>query len=144
MTARTKWHHIQSCDTIVLNTLTLAVHCKFFSLMSAQARTISTKKFAFLIVTLWLSLTCILPYKDRIYDFVLIRENTGNWKPVFLHILCCTDFIKQKFTYCDHYHFNPLGNDSIGSQHYIWNIRWLLKEHCISTSSIILITSVGK
>ena len=33
-------------------------------------------------------LTRILPYKDRIYDSVLIRENTGQWKPVFLHILC--------------------------------------------------------
>ena len=30
----------------------------------------------------------ILPYKYKIYDFVLIRENTGQWKPVFQHILC--------------------------------------------------------
>ena len=29
---------IQSCDTIVLRTLTLTVHCKFFSLMSVQAQ----------------------------------------------------------------------------------------------------------
>ena len=34
------------------------------------------------------SLTHILPYVDRIYDSVLIRENTGQWKPVFPHILC--------------------------------------------------------
>ena len=34
------------------------------------------------------SLTCILPYKDRIYNYVLIRENTGQWTPVFSHILC--------------------------------------------------------
>ena len=34
------------------------------------------------------SVTCVLPYNDTIYDFVLIRENTGHWKPVFLHILC--------------------------------------------------------
>ena len=34
------------------------------------------------------SVTCILPYNDTVYDFVLIRENTGHWKPVFLHILC--------------------------------------------------------
>ena len=34
------------------------------------------------------SLTCILPHKDRIYDSVIIRENTGQWKPVFSHILC--------------------------------------------------------
>ena len=34
------------------------------------------------------SVTFILPYNDTIYDFVLIRENTGHWKPVFLHILC--------------------------------------------------------
>ena len=34
------------------------------------------------------SLTRILPYKDKIFDFVLIRENMGLWKPVFSHILC--------------------------------------------------------
>ena len=34
-----------------------------------------------------LSLTRVLPYKDKILDFLLIRENTGQWKPVFLHIL---------------------------------------------------------
>ena len=34
------------------------------------------------------SLTRIFLYKDTIYDFVLIRENTGQWKPVFSHILC--------------------------------------------------------
>ena len=34
------------------------------------------------------SLTRILPYNDRIYDSVLIRKNTGQWKPVFSHILC--------------------------------------------------------
>ena len=33
------------------------------------------------------SLTCILPYKERIGDSVLIPENTGQWKPVFLHLL---------------------------------------------------------
>ena len=27
------------------------------------------------------SLTRILPYKGRIYDFILIRENAGNGKP---------------------------------------------------------------
>ena len=25
---------------------------------------------------------------ENIVDFVLIRENTGQWKPVFSHILC--------------------------------------------------------
>ena len=34
------------------------------------------------------SLTRILPYRDKIYDFVLMWENTGQWKPVFSHILC--------------------------------------------------------
>ena len=34
------------------------------------------------------SVTRILPYKDKIYDFIYIRENTGHWKPVFSHILC--------------------------------------------------------
>ena len=30
----------------------------------------------------------IFQYKDRIYDSVLIRENTGGRKLVFWHILC--------------------------------------------------------
>ena len=34
------------------------------------------------------SLTRTLPYKENIVDFVLIRENTGQWKPVFSCILC--------------------------------------------------------
>ena len=34
------------------------------------------------------SLTRILPYRDRIYNSILILENTGQWKPVFSHILC--------------------------------------------------------
>ena len=32
------------------------------------------------------SLIHTLPYKDRIFDFVLILENTGQWKPVFSNI----------------------------------------------------------
>ena len=34
------------------------------------------------------SLTRIFPYKDKIYDYVLIREDTGQRKPVFWNILC--------------------------------------------------------
>ena len=34
------------------------------------------------------SLIRILPYEDRIVNSVLIRENTGQWKPAFSHILC--------------------------------------------------------
>ena len=34
------------------------------------------------------SLTRILQYKDKIEYFVLIRQNTCQWKPVFLYILC--------------------------------------------------------
>ena len=33
------------------------------------------------------SLTCILPYKDRTLDFVLLWENTGQLRPEFSHIL---------------------------------------------------------
>ena len=33
------------------------------------------------------SLTGIIPYKDRIVDFVLIWKNTCQGKPVFWHIL---------------------------------------------------------
>ena len=29
------------------------------------------------------SLTRVLPYKDKIYDFVFISENTSQWKPLF-------------------------------------------------------------
>ena len=35
------------------------------------------------------SVTRILPYKDKLVDFVLIRENTGHLKPAFSHILRC-------------------------------------------------------
>ena len=34
------------------------------------------------------SLTGIFPYKNRIYDSDLIRENMGPWKPLFSYILC--------------------------------------------------------
>ena len=45
------------------------------------------------------SVTRILPYKDKIVDFVLIRENTGHSKPVFLHILCSEYFSVQQQSY---------------------------------------------
>ena len=32
-------------------------------------------------------LTRIFPYKDKIYDYVFIREDTGQRKPVFWNIL---------------------------------------------------------
>ena len=35
-------------------------------------------------------LTRILPYKNKIED---IRENTGQWKPVFSHILCSAAYL---------------------------------------------------
>ena len=41
------------------------------------------------------SLTCNLPYKDRIVDSLLIQENTGQWELVFSHILC-SDCLKDK------------------------------------------------
>ena len=34
------------------------------------------------------SVARILPNKDKIVDCVVIRENTGHWKPVFSHISC--------------------------------------------------------
>ena len=40
------------------------------------------------------SLTDIFPYKDINYNSVLIWENTGQWKPAFLHILYSEDFFK--------------------------------------------------
>ena len=35
----------------------------------------------------WFSQTLSFPYKDRIVEIVVIRENTCQEKPVFLHIL---------------------------------------------------------
>ena len=32
-------------------------------------------------------LTRIIPYKDRVADFVLIQKNVGHQKPIFSHIL---------------------------------------------------------
>ena len=40
------------------------------------------------------SVTRILPYKDKIVDFVFIRENTCHWKLAFSHILCNESLIK--------------------------------------------------
>ena len=52
---------------------------------------IKLSSWTFFTQSMWLiltlhSLTCILPCKDRIVDFVLIREKTGQWKPIFSHI----------------------------------------------------------
>ena len=58
------------------------------------------------------SLTRILPYKDRIYDSVLIRENMGQWKPVFSHIfrsvsLTGDSSIGQEFRYVFKAYISP-------------------------------------
>ena len=42
------------------------------------------------------SLTLILPYIDKIINFVLIRENTRQWKPVLSHILCSITYLLPK------------------------------------------------
>ena len=42
--------------------------------------------------------TRILLYKERIVDSVLIRENTGQWKPVFSHVLC-SDGLQQIYLF---------------------------------------------
>ena len=47
-----KKRHIQSCDIIVLKTLTLVVYCKSFLPLVRKHETIITKNFAFVIVTL--------------------------------------------------------------------------------------------
>ena len=38
------------------------------------------------------SLIRIFLYMDSIYDSVLVQENTGHRKPVFLHVLCSANF----------------------------------------------------
>ena len=35
----------------------------------------------------WFSMIRIFPYEERIVDYVLLRENTGLRKPVFVHVL---------------------------------------------------------
>ena len=58
---------------------------KLISKMNDDITTKNTREYGF-------SLTRILPYKDKIIDFVLILENTGQWKAVFPHILCSDRF----------------------------------------------------
>ena len=56
-------------------------------------------------------LTRIFPYKDKIYDYVFIREDTGQRKPVFWNILhsesltlgnTCEQLISNKKLMCCH------------------------------------------
>ena len=37
---------------------------------------------------IWVFTKPILQFTDRIYDSVLIQENTGQWEPVFSHVSC--------------------------------------------------------
>ena len=55
---------LKSYDTILLKTLPLVVQCKIFRWWVRKHETISTKKFAFLIVTLWTRKT---PFLDNFY-----------------------------------------------------------------------------
>ena len=55
------------------------------------------------------SLTRVFPYKDRIVNFVLIRENTSPRKSVFWHIL-------RKVKYIGEFELNGL------------NMKWLLHK----------------
>ena len=44
------------------------------------------------------SLTCILPFKNKIVNSVFIRKNTDQGKPVFPHILCSvTEALYDRF-----------------------------------------------
>ena len=58
-----------------------------------------------------LSMTRILPYKDKIYDFVYIRENTGQWKSVFSHVLCSGMLKSSKIRKFSFKNFQPLPFD---------------------------------
>ena len=53
------------------------------------------------------SLTHILQYKDKIEYFVLMRQNTGQWKPVFSYILC-SEISEDEFLIYSCYFFNNL------------------------------------
>ena len=41
-------------------------------------------------------MTCIFPYVDRIFDFILVRENRDQGKPMLLHMLR-NDLLKSPF-----------------------------------------------
>ena len=79
---------LKSCDTIVLRTLPLVVQCKIFRWWVRKHESINTKKFAFLIVTLWRFFrsvfSCIrTEYGDLLCKFlysVQIQENKDQEK----------------------------------------------------------------
>ena len=60
-----------------------------------------------------LSLICILPYKNRIYHSVFIRENTGQRKPVFSQILCRVGLCLSK----------------VSKQHLVFGHFWLFSQN---------------
>ena len=60
-----------------------------------------------------LSLTCILPYKNRIYHSVFIRENAGQRKPVFSQILCRVGLYLSK----------------VSKQHLVFGHFWLFSQN---------------
>ena len=62
------------------------------------------------------SLTRIFSYKHRIYDSVLIQENPGQKKPVFLHFL---RYVGRKFS-----------EQTKGRPFCIWSIVSVADIHC--------------
>ena len=69
----------------------------------------------------------IFQYKDRIYDSVLLRENTGGRKLVFWHILCSVPKKKTLFAL-------KQCSDRYRERHLEWGICysvWCSKEHDI-------------
>ena len=99
---------LKLCDTIVLKTLPLVVQCKKFSLLL----TISTKKFACFIVTLWIKLWQIEHYLwislfALVLEFFLVRIFPySGWirtkkTSVFRHLSSC-----ERLQYLVRYHIN--------------------------------------
>ena len=86
------------------------------------------------------SLTLILPYKDKIADFVLIRENKGQWKPVFSHILCSVLFTWMLVKLVVNYE-KPINNLSYSTWHcamtnkyFLTVISWLVEVYGCCTA----------
>ena len=91
------------------------------------------------------SLTRILPYKDRIYDFILRRENTGQWKPVISHILCSVFLVQTQR--CIQNPVKHLRWILTGFWLHLWNLFLVLskeelkEENLLSTFTVAVVIS---
>lgn len=48
---------------------------------------------------MWLFIDHVLPYKNKIVDYVPVRENTPQWEPAFSRTLCCKRFMTKYYLF---------------------------------------------